>query len=204
MKNFCSKIQWALIDLLVDGPSSFASLYAALVRHYDFAQSIDPVSLMNTLEGMKREGLITILRASEEGTYAKATPEDCEQARELYSAWLSRADWGDVSVDEVGIWCEITLKGREQWARTANQSSPPVTSKWMIDDQHDTNTIIIHAENLALAEQKLIWWQNAHPKITIVPSSRILEENVKFTLQTGAIVTQGVRLIYQYRRENPG
>jgi hypothetical protein len=68
----------------------------------------------------------------------------------------------------------------------------------MIDDLRESTTLIVHAATSELAEEKLHWWLSENPEIELIANSRRAEPVSAFTIRDGAVVSNGVKLIYDY------
>lgn len=111
------RIKNELLDLLVDGPSSFAALYGSLSRHY--AYSGDVVSIFGLLQEMTFEHLTEIWLLSD--SYSEPTEDQVKKALAAYEAWLPSASTEELAIDEIGIWFKITELGLKFWKTNDSQ-----------------------------------------------------------------------------------
>ena len=108
-------LQAHALDLLVDGPSSFAALFMALRRHWGH-RTADVDDVLEVLNRLNDDGLVESRQMEPDGTLRVPNAADLTRARLEYSLLLPVATAAEVSVDEVGLWYEITEAGREAWS----------------------------------------------------------------------------------------
>jgi hypothetical protein len=188
-----------LLDLLIDGPSSFAALFSALVRHYDYSETeID--SVLDALREMEESGWVRSRQMSELGAFRDPTEEDRAKAREAYRAWLPSAIGENLSLDEVGLWYEIEFKGRREWERWSKDGGDECHRRWVLDDLVHFQTISIQAESVKVAEEALLGWLSSNPTIELIGESKTVEILPEFEMRDRTVVSDGVRLVCRYRR----
>jgi hypothetical protein len=142
-----------LLDLLVDGPSHIAGLYGSYVKHVE-AVPVDALTQM--VRQLEDCGLIR-LWFQDAGDSRPATPSERDRALAAYEAELRSADLESLYHDEIGLWCEITDRGRERW-RGAGCEAELDGVRWTLDEQLSTHTLTIRAETQHAAERVLQWW----------------------------------------------
>ena len=138
-----------LLDLLVDGPSSFAALYRAAHRVLLPNSPITVDDLWRVLEVMEREGWIRTQFMLPDGAWTDPTPERRGQALAQYTTSLPTARTEDVAVDEVGLWIAIEPRGRDEW-RASGKPSADGGDPWTLEQDTATNTITICAATAGL------------------------------------------------------
>src|SRR5215217_1445613 len=158
MYQFGEGLQYKLLDLLADGPSSFAALYGALVRHCGYPCGLGVTLVSDALLQMERRQWVTAKQMANDGSFHIPTTEERNQNLPAYRAWLPNAAFEELSVDEVGLWYELTAEGRAEWKQCIDAEEQAQFGRWTLDDLSDTNTIIIQAETLEVAEVILQWW----------------------------------------------
>jgi hypothetical protein len=104
-------LQGNLLDLLLGGPSSFAALYGGLVRHSGYPKNLNLSKMMNALIELGRRDYIKTARMTGDGRFNELTENEQWATLPAYHAWLPEAEFGELSVDEVGLRFEITPKG---------------------------------------------------------------------------------------------
>lgn len=188
-----------LLDLLVDGPSSFAALYSAANRLYPRASErrYSVGEIWDVLASIEKVGWTKARRMLPAGTWEEPTDLQRVQARRQYQDWLPGADFGEMSVDEVGLWFEIEPRGRTEWSKWAEASEGFRT--WVLDQDPEMATITVHAENLERADQALAEWLAHHPEMEVVPESRMVQPSPGFQLRNERFVQGGVHLCVAYR-----
>jgi hypothetical protein len=114
-----SSLPHRLLDMLVDGPSSFAGLYSTANRLHPPAgtsrYTVD--ELWNALTSMESEGWIRVWFMLPDGSWEKPNDLRRASARREYQRWLPTASFDEMPVDEVGAWYEIQPLGREEWEK---------------------------------------------------------------------------------------
>ncbi len=80
-----------ILGLLIDGLSSFGSLYAYLIRENKYSRELGPSSILDVLEAMERRKWVTLLIVTDD--QKEHTPPNSEQveARAKYEKWLKDA-----------------------------------------------------------------------------------------------------------------
>lgn len=188
-----------LLDLLVDGPSSFAALYSAANRLLRAATSprftVD--DLWDALASMESSGWIKARLMLPSGTWKEPTGMDREGARRQYQDWLPRAAYEEMSVDEVGLWFELQPLGRGEWTKWS--AAADESRKWVLDQDPKTSTITVHAASAEQAEHALEEWLGHHPDIELIAGTRDVEPSTGFRLRDGTFVEGGVSLRVTYR-----
>src|SRR5574338_1051546 len=116
-----NSIQHQVLDLLVDAPNSFASLYRDLVNLYGYPREISCDYLLDVIHDMEVAGLLRTMIEDEDKKAALSTVGIIDRNRiaSEYNEWLSTAQLSDLSFDKVGVWMEITEAGRELWKEWA-------------------------------------------------------------------------------------
>lgn len=187
-----------LVDLLVDGPSSFAGLYSAANRLLPRASSerFSVDELWEAVTSMEASGWIKVQSMLPTGTWAEPTVRNREEALRRYRVWLPHAAYDEMSVDEVGVWLELQPKGRSEWAKWSEAAD--ASHKWTLDQSAETSTITVHASTAEDAEQALAEWLEQHPDIEIVSDTGV-EPSAGFRLRDGAFVAGGICLRVAYR-----
>src|SRR5918992_3082080 len=92
------ELQGNLLDLLLDGPSSFAALYGGLVRHYCYPKNLSLNMMMNSLIELGRRDYVKTTRMSSDGRFNELTENEQWSTLPLYQAWLPVAEFEELSV----------------------------------------------------------------------------------------------------------
>ena len=188
-----------LLDLLVDGPSSFAALYSAANRLLRGAMPrlFTVEELWEALASMEAADCIKARLMLPAGTWQEPTDLDRERARRQYQAWLPRAAYDEMSVDEVGLWFEIQPRGHTEWTRWSEAADQ--VRNWVLDQDSETATITVHAASAERAEQVLDEWLRHHPGIELVADTHVVQPSPGFRLRDGTFVEGGISLRAMYR-----
>ena len=202
MYQFGKGLQNNLLDLLVDGPSSFAGLYAGLIRHCGYQSSLNVSLVGETLMEMEQLELVRAQQMADDGSFHTPSREEHERDLLNYQAWLPSADLNDLSVDEIGLWYELLAKGHEEWKQWIDDQDQNELSLWSLDDHSDPHTIVIRAQSLELALERLRWWLSRNADVELVGNSQMIQTIPAFTLHDGTVVSNGIKLSYQYRKQD--
>lgn len=189
-----------LLDLLVDGPSSGAALYRSLLRNYGHGAKIPTAEYLDALEGLERQRWIRVRQMTGDGTYREPSSEERLLARTAYGngAGLSATD---PSVDEVGMWYELTPSGRHEWERWEDNMLGAHRNPWTLDDSSENQTIVVCAKTRTAAESALSEWLSSNPGLRVLSDTLSIEPVSEFILKNGEVVRQGVRLACRYERD---
>ena len=190
-----------LLGLLLDGPASFAALYGGLVRHCGYPKNASLLSeMMSTLLKMERCEWVRTAQMSGDGLFREPTEDDYRRDLRAYQAWLPEARLDELAVDEVGLWLEITMKGRMEGKHRLIDERKSETGRWTLEDLADARTIIVRAETEEVAAEKIQEWISRNPAIELVDGSENVERIGDFELRDGTIIVGGVELSSCYRR----
>jgi len=196
--NLGALLQCHLLDLLIDGPSSFAALYGALIRHCGYPDTLEVPLVLNALLEMEQQGWVKALQIDEEGYFHVPTDEDRKNNLYAYCMWLPRASFEELSLDEIGLWYELTSEGRARWEGLPDDSVNSLR-QWKLDDSSDTSTIVIQAANTEIAKEALRFWLFYNPKINIVNGSMTIEPISDLSLSNGTKIINGVKVSWRYQ-----
>jgi hypothetical protein len=191
-----------LLDLLVLAPSSVAGLYGWLLRAWEYPAGFDVRILWDALEGMEAQGWVTAWQTDpEQDGSVPHRPGDEERATTFaaYDQWLPGAAWEEFSYDPIGLWFEVTSEGRAAWQQGDGERTASQADLWMLDLDDATQTIVIHAATEDVAHERLHWWLSEHPDMKVVFDSDRVEPVSSFTLRSGVMVRDGVRLVCRYQ-----
>jgi hypothetical protein len=108
------KLAMVLLDMLVDGPSSFASIYGSLLQTEPLLCRDVGELFSSALENEKNSRL-RLSQMAGDGTFHPASQEEVMRDLRAYEEWLPRATFSELSIDEIGLWLEITPKGWAEW-----------------------------------------------------------------------------------------
>lgn len=195
-------LRFHILDLLIDGPSSFAALLGALARHYDYGPSLEVDTALSVLTSMEQAGWVRAGTTTDRGVFHHPSDADRAKAQDAYRAWLPTAAGEDFSLDEVGLWYEIESKGRNEWSRWSNEEEEGERKRWVLDDLTQSRTISIHAESANDAEEILADWLSSNPDIEIIEETKRAEPVSQFETKDGTVISKGVKLTCEYRQES--
>lgn len=200
VKQPSTEMQHRLLDLLVDGPSSFAALFGSLRDHYGYVATGATVeAVIDALCEMAKRSWVTPTTMSPTGTFRRTTEEDICTSRKRYREWLPNAARGELSVDEIGLWYEISDAGRSEWTRWSQEAGNKDEARWTLDDDSVSRIITIRSANISEAEDALSTWVAQSPKIELMQETKETSPLSRFKLRDGTEVTDGVILTCAYR-----
>jgi hypothetical protein len=188
-------VEDAVLELLAHAPSSFAALYGFLVRNKLARADVEAVH--DALKSMEQSGLLRALRMQEDGATEAPTAAWCAEALAEYRAWLSPMGSSvpveAVSLDEVGLWYELTGAGRERIGASPGQGQ----SDWSLEVEADT--ITIYGKDEAVIDRCLKEWLERTPDFETATRSEP-EPVERFTLRSGVVVEPGFRVVVHGKR----
>ena len=193
------------LDLLVDGPSSFAALYRTLnkMSALEGAEkgnvSLSVEGCWETVRRLEVAGWVDTFLMRPGGSWANLDELDREPVLARYTRWLPGSSDEETAVDEVGVWLRISAAGRQHWAAWADVAGDR-SARWMLDQDLLSSTVTVWAEDLDTAEAGLNEWI-ARGGIRLIESSREAGPVQGFTLRSGAEIQGGVRLSYRYSKK---
>jgi hypothetical protein len=194
-------LQSNLLDLLVDAPSSFAALYGGLVRHCGYSPGVDVAVVLDALLEMERREWVKAKQMADDGSFRVPTPTERNANLLAYQEWLPNADFKELSVDEVGLWYEITDDGRVEWKQRVDDDEKTGSHRWTLDDFSENQTLVIRAASLEVAQGILRWWLSKNPEVELENDSQDIQLGSEFTLHDGTAVADGIELSYRYRKQ---
>lgn len=197
MGSLESSLQDDLLALLVDGESSVAALYGALIRHCGHEPGLSVSRVMDALQQMDEDGWVEAWQMTPDGSFRRSTEEDIRSARLAYEKWLPDARFEELSLDEVGLWYKLTKQGRAELEARSGMKGPQVEHRWTIDHLAREQLIVVHADSLEVAQEALDQWMSRNADIELIAKST--GHIPYFQLRDGTTVADGVKLVCQYR-----
>lgn len=196
--NITNSTIFHILDLLVDGSSSFGSLYSAINRFYplDDTNRHTVGRLWDVLLEMENEGLVKTIVLFNKFSLSNMSEIEKTAIRNKYDVWLATASYDEMPVDEIGLRIEILPKGRMEWKKWAK--IPENRNTWLVDFDASNNIIHIFGNNSQTVDKVLNNWIEGNPKIKIIPSSRVISKLKGYQLGDGSFVTGGVKLSISY------
>lgn len=188
-----------VLDLLVDGESSFAALYYGLSRHWGHTE-VDVDEALRVLQHLEDRQLVHARQMESDGAFRPPVAADYERAKREYGLWLPQATASEVAVDEVGLWYQVTERGRHAWSQWSGSSGDD-RDRWMLDDHADQGVLEVRAGRADVAEAALDRWLAEHGEVQEVAGSRESERILEFILRDGTRVRDGVLVTCRYRAE---
>lgn len=187
-----------LLDLLVDGESSFAALFFQLRRHWGHTE-VDVSEALDVVQELEGRRLVRARQMDPDGTFREASTADYEKARREYCLWLKQATASQVAFDEVGLWYQITQRGREAWSQWSGGGKGH-GELWMLDERADQGILEVRAGRQEVAEVALDKWFAEHREILEVAGTRTSVRVSEFVMGDGTRVRDGVLVTCRYHR----
>lgn len=119
MEIVLTGMQEEALDLLTNGPSSFAALYRTTLQEPTRARPGIAAALAD-LRALSDAGLVVFALQGPKGDYSCVEPRDFERLEVEYATWLGGRPPTSIlveetSVDEIGLWMRITNAGLALW-----------------------------------------------------------------------------------------
>ena len=121
MKSTELELKHHLLDLLVDGPSSFAALFGALIQHYNYSPSFSVDYCLDLLFIMDQEKWVKAYQIKEDGSYHWPCDIDRYKYKKAYNRLLLNTNFSDLSLDEIGLWLKLMPEGRKEWQKWSGE-----------------------------------------------------------------------------------
>jgi hypothetical protein len=187
-----------VLDLLVDGESSFAALFFGLRRHWVHTE-VDVDEVLDVLQRLEDLQLVHARQMDRDGTFRELIATDYERASREYCQWLPQATASEVSVDEIGLWYQLTERGREAWSQWSG-GNEEYHERWMLDDRADQKILEVRADRRDVAEAALDRWLAEHDEMLEVSGTREFAQIPEFVMRDGTRVRDGVLVTCRYHR----
>jgi uncharacterized protein with LGFP repeats len=123
---------------------------------------------------------------------------DYERAKREYGLWLPQATASEVSVDEIGLWYQVTERGREAWSQWPGSTGDD-RDHWVLDDRADQGILEVRAERKDVAEAVLDRWFAEHGEVQEDAGTREAVKLPEFVMRDGTHVSDGVLVTCRYR-----
>ena len=188
-------VRWAILELLANGPSSFAAIHGFVAR--DNHTSTTVAETWHNLDLLEREELVESFQLSESQRPEPVTRAFRDVAHARYSAWLDglardQLSVDEVSLDEVGLWYGLTAKGRALFAK------PP---DWTLDWDEHSGLLRITAGTIDSADEILQQWLVDNKDYLVAHSSAEMLGSVELT--DGKAISPAARLTARLERRVP-
>jgi len=199
-----SSLSHDVLALLLDGPSSVAALYGALMHDCDYPRDLSVSEVLAALGELEHGGWATAYQMEMDGAggYHEPTDEERDADRAAYIQWLSGGAEQDFALDEIGLWYWVTDEGRSECQRWFQGATRSPSSVWMLDDSAEEQTITVHAEGPQEADAAIRQWLSSQPGVELIDGVPTLEPVDRFQTRGGNVVVNGVRAKYRYRKRS--
>jgi hypothetical protein len=194
-----NSIEHQILDLTVDMPNSFSSLYRDLVNLYGYPRQIDCSYLLDVLLEMEKAGLLRTIMEDEQTHLSDLGPFDRSRIASEYAEWLTKAHLADLSFDELGLWIEITEPGRESWRDWAKLfGDDTIEGDWQADLNFENGEVRLISRNESEA-RRILEELCVLKKITPLFSTLNLRTVEGYKLRNGNVLHSGVVLTCKFR-----
>jgi hypothetical protein len=184
-----------VLDLLVDGASSFAALFLGLRRYWGHTD-IEVDEVLRVLRELEDRRLILASQMEPDGMFRAAVAMDHQRAAREYTAWLPRATASEAAIDETGLWYEITQDGRAAWTWWDGGGTAD-RERWVLDHRADRGVLEVRADCNEVADRVLNEWLAAHDT-QVVPGSKSTVKIPSFVMRDGTVVVDGILVTCRY------
>ena len=191
----------AILDLLLNGPSSLAALHGFLARAGVAEGNI--LWTWKHVEQLESAGLVSIVGITAAGDAHAVNEVDRRAALDRYKDWLGQLRAEDLSVDsvsldEIGLWCALTKRGQAETLAAVGASED---APWVVDFDEPSRRLVVHATDEAIARQVLSTWLKQCPGAQLIdePIVQLVE---RFTLRSGIEIRPAVRLVVHCRTQS--
>lgn len=184
-----------ILELLANGPSSFAAIYGFLARQ-DIGMRPSVGEVIGVATDLERNGWIRVCRLTPEGRYDEVTDPERVRIEREYRRWLETptADLSvdALSIDEIGLWFELLPNGLDEWKKRTSsvEETPPFT----VDFNATSGVVRIRAVNVDIAKRLLAEWLMRNPRTDAVLRSMVIEDVDTFQLRNGRTMNGGIEL----------
>lgn len=184
-----------VLELLANGPSSFAALYGFVARN-DTLSRPSIREMIDVLNALESSGWVRVMQMTPEGNYKTAHFRDRVIAQQRYEKWL-QAERADLSVDalsfdQVGIWIELLPAGRAEREKTV--SKKPAGPTWTLDFNSSDDAVVVRAPDVEAARHALTEWLMLHGEFEALEERTVLKTVPPFRLRNGTLVAGGVEV----------
>lgn len=197
-----NSIRHQILDLLVDAPNPFSSLYRDLVNFYGYPREINCDYLLDVLHEMEDAGLLQAIVGYDDKntTLSTLSPVDRKVLASEYDEWLCQAPLADLSFDKVGLCIEITELGRESWRNWVKlfggDASP---GHWQADFDFDNDEVII-VSGIESDARGMFGELCRIKRFAPIYSSLSLRPVKEYRLRNGSVLRSGVMLICKFTK----
>ena len=157
--------------------------------------------LRDMLHAMRDRGLVTEDFSPPRDHKPAVEVRKDESALEAYKRWLVYPmSLDDVSVDPVGLWYEVTSKGRAAWRLHFGEDES--REKWNVTTSFERRSVTILAETEAMARRLQGEFFDSEPNFVQLAGTERIKSGLTYTLRDETVVRNGVELSFRY--EIPG
>ena len=128
-----------------------------------------------------------------DGRLRTMTQQDRTSVLKEYRNWLPDAENDDLSVDETGLWLEMTSTGKKKWSSWAKLEMQPA---WTIDDMCQSKEVVVRAVDMETAQKALADWRSLYPHNVI--ESSLTTHLDHYVTRSGVVIDGGVELRAKY------
>lgn len=185
----------ALLDLLIDGDSSFAAIYHNINKYYANRTAEPSYSVESVWRVVMDMIAIGLLHAYTDDAREVGTGS-LKSMLSRYREWLPSARPEDVPHDSVGLWIGLTRSGHEEWFKSEGEQSPQA---WMVEVDGVRRRIVVYAPDREIAMSVLERWSSIDRSYSLEHGACTWERVSEYRLRTGRLVGGGGRLTVPYK-----
>jgi hypothetical protein len=184
-------LQFRVLDVLVNAPSSVAALYGDLLFLCGYKPSVlNP--LRHALDDLEKRGWVIAKLMTHEGQFEQQGRDRREPLWVRYASWLPEARREDLAVDEIGLWYALTDAGRAAWNAWGGE---PAAELWQLDDDPGASSITVTAETSEKAERVLQHWLDTNHERVLCRRTVSVRD---VQLRNGLLIADGVQIVCSY------
>jgi len=198
MMETVDSLEFRVLDVVVNAPSSVAGVYGDLVHVLGYSPTVLD-ALRGACDALERRQWVICRLMTAEGQFIQPTDDQRESCWSQYGGWLPGALREELAIDEVGLWYRLTDAGRQAWEAWSDESRH---ERWQLDDDAIAGRIMVTAESTEIAERALKAWLDAHPSYRVTQNQVAVGTGVP--LRSGEVIERGVTVDYWYVIETEG
>ena len=157
-----------IVDLLSNGPSSFAALYRFVVQGGADAP-VTVRAVMDAIDSLEREGIVHRGLMMSNGVIRDAAEDKLKNAVREYEQWLEPVQGDlaapDVSLDEVGVWLQLRL------GAATNERDP--SACWTLDVDVPSGLVTVQAVDEQSGRARLSEWAERNGARLLLDTLRV-------------------------------
>ena len=182
----------AILSALIDDAEPFTQVFATC---REIQSEVTVAGVFAELARMRELGWVELVLTK---PAPRRTSDDISLLPKEYEMYLRnpppRPDF-----DEIGLFCALTVLGRQIWRDLVRREPREGETLWRADEIPPQQLYVVEAATADLAETRLTEFLTRR---RAQEQSREVNRAVRFELNDGTVVENGVRLSVRYRERN--